>query len=466
MAQFHSFIVLAEMRTGSNFLEANLNSFEGLTCHGEAFNLSFIGYPKREKLLGMTLEQRNADPLALLAKLREAPGLRGFRFFHDHDLRVLDACLLDPGCAKIILTRNPLDSYISWKIARATGQWKLTGARPARSEVVAFDAEEFDAHVTRLQDFQLQILNRMQMTGQTGFYLGYEDLQKLEVMNGLAEWLGCPDRLERLDGSLKKQNPKPAQDKVSNPQEMTQALSRFDRFNLTRTPNFEPRRGPAVPSYLAAPQSPLLFMPLRSGPVAAVTDWLSALDGGAPVQSGFTQKSLRQWMTRNGPHRAFVAARHPVERAHTAFCDRILSVEPGCYPRIRNQLIRGFGLELPEPGDAEAHSAAFKVFLRFLKANLVGQSAIRTDAAWSSQVAAIQGFGDMRPPDLILREDELPGKLAELAAWVGRPDAPDYAPAHCPNMTVLSQVYDDEIESLTAEAYARDYLVLGFSRWR
>ena len=40
---FTSFVVLAEMRTGSNFLEANLNALEGVTCHGEAFNPHFIG---------------------------------------------------------------------------------------------------------------------------------------------------------------------------------------------------------------------------------------------------------------------------------------------------------------------------------------------------------------------------------------------------------------------------------------
>lgn len=51
---------------------------------------------------------------------RQPALLGGFRYFHDHDPRVLDMILDDPGCAKIILTRNPLDSYVSWKIAQAT----------------------------------------------------------------------------------------------------------------------------------------------------------------------------------------------------------------------------------------------------------------------------------------------------------------------------------------------------------
>ncbi|TNF60303.1 MAG: nodulation protein NodH, partial [Rhodobacteraceae bacterium] len=124
---FDYFVVFAEMRTGSNFLETNLNALEGVTCHGEAFNPHFIGYPKKDSLLGLTQAQRDADPMALLARIADQPGeLAGFRFFHDHDPRVLDPILDDPRCAKIVLTRNPLDSYVSWKIAQATGQWKLT----------------------------------------------------------------------------------------------------------------------------------------------------------------------------------------------------------------------------------------------------------------------------------------------------------------------------------------------------
>lgn len=43
MPRFDSFVMFAEMRTGSNFLEANLNAMPGVTCHGEMFNPHFIG---------------------------------------------------------------------------------------------------------------------------------------------------------------------------------------------------------------------------------------------------------------------------------------------------------------------------------------------------------------------------------------------------------------------------------------
>ena len=131
MAQFDYFVVFAEMRTGSNFLEANLNAFEGLACHGEAFNPHFIGYPKRDSLLDVTQAVRDDQPRRLLRAIKQTPELSGIRYFHDHDPRVFDLVMEYPACAKIILTRNPVDSYVSWKIAQETGQWKLPDIRVA-----------------------------------------------------------------------------------------------------------------------------------------------------------------------------------------------------------------------------------------------------------------------------------------------------------------------------------------------
>ena len=51
--------------------------------------------------------------------------------------------MADESCAKIILTRNPVESYISWKIARETGQWKLTDMKARKGAQVKFDGPEF-----------------------------------------------------------------------------------------------------------------------------------------------------------------------------------------------------------------------------------------------------------------------------------------------------------------------------------
>ena len=231
--------MFAEMRTGSNFLEANLNALARVQCHGEVFNPHFIGKKDQTAMFGINLAARAADPLVLLRKMREATdGLSGFRLFHDHDARVVEAVLADPACAKIILTRNPVESYVSLKIAQETGQWKLTQAKNLKSAKARFEAAEFEKHLRRMQEFQIKLMHGLQVSGQTAFYIDYDDIQDVEVLNGLAAFLGVKARLEAPDDTLKKQNPDEIVEKVLNPAEMEHALARLDRFNLARTPNF------------------------------------------------------------------------------------------------------------------------------------------------------------------------------------------------------------------------------------
>ena len=472
MTAFDSFVVFAEMRTGSNFLEANLNALAGVKCYGEAFNPHFIGYPDKADILGVTLAERQADPGRLLTVIRNQPGvLGGFRFFNDHDPRVLAPVLADRRVAKVILTRNPIDSYVSRKIAAATGQWKLTNVKHAKSGTVRFIAEEFEEHLQALQEFQVMLLGALQRSGQTAFYVDYDDIQDVEVMNGLAAFLGVPARLEGLDKKLKKQNPEPMDDKVVNFDQMEQALARLDRFNLSRTPNFEPRRGAAIPTIMAAAQSPLLYFPIKGGPEEAVRRWLAALDGGAAPQDGFSQKSLRLWKAGRPGHRSFTVLRHPLARAHAAFCDKVLATGPLTYAEIRENLRRNFALPIPagpigpEWSDEE-HRAAFLAFLRFLKANLSAQTALRVDAFWASQQAVLQGMAQFAQPDMILREDRLSADLAILAWSVGREAAPEPMAPSDPHAARLAAIHDEAVELAGREAMGRDYVAFGFADWQ
>ncbi|MCA0870486.1 sulfotransferase domain-containing protein [Seohaeicola saemankumensis] len=473
-APFDYFIMFAEMRTGSNFLETNLNALDGVTCHGEAFNPHFIGYPNKTEILGVTQAEREADPSRLIRAIRDQKGvLGGFRYFHDHDPRVLELALEDSRCAKIILTRNPLDSYVSWKIAQTTGQWKLTDVKRRKEAKARFDPDEFSTHVEALQDFQVLLLNQLQHSGQTAFYVAYEDLQDLQMMNGLAKWLGVPARLESLDQKLKRQNPSPVISKVSNVDEMIDSLSGLDRFNLSRTPNFEPRRGAAVPSYVAGASAPLLFLPMRGGPEENVIRWMAALDGVETdgLQTRMNQKQLRKWKRTRPGHRSFTVLRHPLERAHSVFCNRILTTRRGSYLQIRETLRKQFKLPLPksEPDDSFSradHRAAFVAFMEFVRMNLAGQTGVRVDGAWCTQSQTLASFTDFAPPDHVLREDEAAGQLAQMAGVLGYPDPPEMDTATDDTPYALADIYDAELEALAADVYQRDYVMFGFSDWR
>ena len=476
MKAFDYFVVLAEMRTGSNLLEANINMLDGVSCHGEAFNPSFIGYPKTEALLGVDRAAREADPHALLNKIKESDDLAGFRFFHDHDPRVLKTCVDDPRCAKIILTRNPLDSFVSWKIAQATGQWKLTNATHAKSVQITFDPAAFATHLDAIQGFQMHIHHALQISGQSAFYINYDDLRDVDVLNGLAQFLGVDARLSSVTKKLKKQNPEPLEQRVSNFAEMQEATARRDPFDLGRTPHFEPSRGPAIPTYIAAPRSGLLYMPLRSGPDRAVKQWLAEIDG-AQIDSlitQFSQRSLRVWQQAHQPHRSFTVLRHPLARAHAAFCDRILLDGPRALPEIRANLIRVHKLKLPDQSSDlsadhhytdEDHRRAFFGFLKFLKNNLAGQTSIRVDPSWASQLTLLQGMAQFAVPDHVLREDALAEGLENLARQINIAAVPELGNTAHRWQLRLAAIHDQTLERAARDAYARDYAAFGFGDW-
>jgi LPS sulfotransferase NodH len=465
---FSSFVIFAEMRTGSNFLESSLNALADVVSHGEVFNPHFIGKKEQMSLFGRSISERDADPIRMWQALREeTPGLAGFRFFHDHDPRILGAVMADPTCAKVILTRNPLESYVSGKIARQTGQWKLTNPSKAKPVApVTFDATEFAAHLDTAQAFQRRLMSDLQRSGQAAFYLDYDDLGDVAVLNGLAAYLGVAARLDAPDPTLKKQNPGDLAGKLSNPEAVEPGLARLDRFNLHRTPSFEPRRPPGIPSFVAAAEAGLLYMPIRSGPEAQVCDWLASLSPDG-LEQDFTQKSLRQWWRRHPRHCSFAVLRHPLLRAYVAFREQLL---PGHAAEARAILTRRRGVDLPAApdgfGDLGTEHDAFLAFLDYVRLNLAGQSGARVNPHWASQTAVLQGFAQFQGPDVVLREERLAEGLAFVAAEAGFTDAPALPPRLDDIAQGLAAIHDVALEQAAEAAYRRDYLGLGFGRWK
>lgn len=463
---FEYFVILAEMRTGSNLLESNLNAIEGIDCHGELFNPVFINTAGTDTYHGVSLAQRDADPWLLLNTLRAGGKRRmGFRLFHNHDPRIWQHALGDPACAKIILTRNPLESYVSRKIAAATNQWRLGNVKHRKQTQIAFDATEFETLLTRLQQTQLEIQHSLQTTGQTAFYIGYDDVNDLDVLNGLARWLGVGARLTDLPRTYKKQNPEPLEQKLSNPQDLAPGLARIDRFDLGRTPNFEIRRGPMLDVCVAGAKTPLLFQPLRGAPESSVIRWLAALDGVPEhdLPRDFDHGRLAQWRSANPGFRSFAVLRHPLKRAHSVFCSKVLT---GQFAEVREHMARLFGVNLPDDPatlPADQHRDAFKAYLRFTAASLSGQTGLQPWPMWATQAAILDGFAQVAMPDAILREDTLAHDLAWLARRVGHLNPPAYTPEEPASAITLDQIVDEEIIGLAKDAYRRDYAQFGFA---
>ena len=472
MASFTSFVVLAEMRTGSNLLETYLNEAPGIICHAELFNPTFIDHPKTKEVCGYDFARRETDPLGLLAAVRAAGAaegkLVGFRLFHDHDIRVRDAVLADPACGKIVLTRNPLEMHVSRKIAAATDQWRLFNITRHRTAKVRFEAAEFARELEQLQATQRLILQRLQTSGQSAFYIHYDDLGNLPVINGLLAWLGVEGRLKELPRHMKKQNPGAIEEKLENPEDLAAGLARIDRFDLGRTPNFEPRRGPMLNICMAPPRAPVLFMPLRGGLEGEMAGWLAALDGddSGAVLRDFDHGRLRDWRRAHPRRRSFTLLRHPLARAHQAFCRKVLTGEFG---HVREHLARLFKVRLEGDArnlDATAHREAFLAYLKFCRASLSGQTGLQPWPIWASQAALLQGYAEVVMPDLILREDRMAAGLAHLCSELDLvcPPLPDpVAEARPASQPVsLSDIADEEVIAACRDAYWQDFEQFGF----
>ncbi|MDG3041474.1 nodulation protein NodH [Roseicyclus marinus] len=471
--RFDAFVLFAEMRTGSNYLEDSLNALPDITCHGEVYNPTFLGQHNRFDLFGFDMARREADPLGLLdAIIAQTPGLPGFRLFHDHDDRVVDRILPDPRIAKVILTRNPLDSYVSRKIATATGQWRLTDARNRKEAKIVFDADEFAELMDRLARFQDRLRRGLQVTGQTAFHVRYEDINDPEVLNGLAAFLGSEGRVDSASRKLKRQNPGDLADKVENYDEMLAALRDVDRFGLTASPDAEPTRGAAVPGFVAHPTAGLLFLPLKGAPEQAVLDWMGEIGGVGrdALLRRMSQKELRQWMKDHPGHRSFSVLRHPVKRAYNTFCRFVLPDDRAAYEEARKVMRQRYNLPIPgkAPGPdwtAAEQKAAFHAFLEFLKPNLDGQTSVRIDAAWASQAAILQGMAQILTPHALIAEEDMAQALPDMARAAGVTEPPAPRAEVIPGQIALDDIYDGKIEKAAIDAYRRDYLTLGFPRW-
>lgn len=452
------------MRTGSNFLESNLNALPGVTCHGEAFNPFFIGGEGKQELFGIDMARRNADPSGFLRAMRDqTDGLAGFRYFSDHDPRVFDLVMQDHACAKIILTRNQLESFISWKIAKQSDQWWLANTKHLKTVRPTFELPEFLQRIDDLTQFQAKLVRALQVTGQTAFTLDYDDVLDLGVLNGLAEFLGVPARLENLVFRFKKQNPEPIEEKVANPAEMRKALATIDWFNQSHAPNFEPRRFANLQQHIVSETAPLLFMPVKSGPERQVKKWLQSY---GPVSNNLDRTALRKWKEAHPGQRSFTVLRHPLARAFATYCDFL---EKEWMPELRPYLKRVHKFQLPPKGKSFETEAefreGFKVFLELFKYIFAGRTELRTLTQFASQSAILQGFSYLQNPDMVLREDQLQRGLDYLAAEVGLAPQP-LPPSKEQFPYSLESLYAPDLEALARDAYARDYTGFGFGNWK
>lgn len=227
-----SFIIIGMMRSGSNFLERQLNLYDDLLCHGELLNKTFIGFSHvvGNDYLGYTRNEpakRDADIEGFLQDVERANPRRimGFRAFVDHNEEMIGRCLFDPGCKKIVLTRNLLESFISLEIAHQTDQW-LVGKDGTQKKAgpITVDFNRLTYFSLKQMLFYNDIVTNLHDAQQDFMLVDYEDIQNLDVLNRIAAFIGSTKRLNEMVPQLFRQNPGPVRNKMTNFDETVEAL--------------------------------------------------------------------------------------------------------------------------------------------------------------------------------------------------------------------------------------------------
>jgi len=218
-----SFVMIGMMRSGSNFLERELNLLPDIRCHGELFNPSFVGlsheFPKG--VAGYTRDntaRRNEDGTAFLKTLiaeRDRPHF-GFRIFLDHNPQIISEVLYDPAVKKVVLTRNLLEAYLSLANARETNVWLTTDVQRVKPSAARIDVNELVTFALRQNFFYNDILTILHRTGQEFLHIDYTEIKELDRLNEIAAFVGSDHRFDRVEEPIKKQATEPLAKRIEN----------------------------------------------------------------------------------------------------------------------------------------------------------------------------------------------------------------------------------------------------------
>ena len=470
---FKYFTIFGAMRTGSNLLEHSLNQYDGLAGHGELYNPHFIGKPDRREFLTVPLADRNTDPVGLLHKLIEATPdtIPGFRIFDNHDRRVIDFAARDPNCAKIILTRSPIDSFISLEIAQETGQWMLVKDENRRVAKMRFDPEKYEQYLTKRAAHYGFIRCAAQEAGQPVFEIDYSDLTDLSVLNGAARFIGSPEVKANAPDKIRRQNPPAWEDKVENVDELHAYAAAHGLSAPAIDPEPKPKFG-ALGEMIASKTFNAIYAPIPGAGMGefrkVLTEAASAAgDAEAQLATGMKEKHLIRRRWRGAFIFSFV--RHPAERLHDVFIRRIARAEGDAYTMV--QMIMARDHRGPGPGEMatspDALLAGFDAFISFVEANLGGRTALRVDPAWSPQSTLLAAYARETPLDFIGRVERMDDDLAFVTARMKAPPV-DFAPKLKVSLTRVEGELPKhnwltrDRETRIRKIFERDYARLGY----
>ncbi|WP_374568522.1 sulfotransferase family 2 domain-containing protein [Ideonella sp.] len=166
----------------------------------------------------------------------------------------------------------------------------------------------------------------------------------------------------------------------------------------------------------------------------------------------------------------FTFVRHPGRRAYACFTEKIAQTGRNSFAEVRRALQSDWGLRLPgvdEPTPLELQRENFEAFLRFVEANLAGDTEIRRDPHWSPQTPMLAHYRKHLKIDVVGRVEAFAAEMAVILHRAGVRRIPDvrWRPWR---HAVVPYSYDEVITPALQERleriYERDFRHLGYQR--
>jgi hypothetical protein len=190
MAHLRRFCVIAQARSGSEYLTTRLNEHPDIACHRELFNrrtvYTALTGPLKHKL--PKVEWRDEHPLEAIEQVyalseQAFPEKRvfGFKLFLNHSQEVRRHILDDEGYKILVLERgNKLAQFVSSLTAKETGRWSVFNDNKEKTATgtVLVDVDIDDlARFVELEDQRYGRFNK-RVEGRPGvFHVKTEDLE-------------------------------------------------------------------------------------------------------------------------------------------------------------------------------------------------------------------------------------------------------------------------------------------------
>jgi LPS sulfotransferase NodH len=236
MAHLQRFCVVAQARSGSEYLTTRLNEHPDIACHRELYNrrtvYTALTGPWKAKL--PQVEWRDEHPLEALEQVAELsaqafPEKRvfGFKLFLNHNQEVRKHIRTEERYKLVVLERgNKLAQFVSTLTARETGRWSVFNDNKDKTATgtvqVDVDVDEL-ARFVELEDQRYSQFNK-RIAGRPGvIHLATEELEPrfAEVLDFLG--VDVSPELREVRG---RQNPSPLSGRIRNWDQVSDWLGR------------------------------------------------------------------------------------------------------------------------------------------------------------------------------------------------------------------------------------------------